>query len=195
MKGFFTGRPWFRMPDFRGWGTRYRGMQGTRYCPDAGEQVLYSDCLGCPKYGVWEEWDLERCRYEYQERKEKGLYAKSQEEWEEYLHDLDPETWREAIEERRTRERVLAEMEAEKAERSAGTQAQNADQPDEQRSAHKNGGCEGGEASADKDEEEKDDEEDDEEEPGDDWDDGDDEDEEDEDYEDEDDDEQENDDW
>ncbi len=103
----FYGRG-FR-PTYRGGGAPKRN-----YCPDTGEEVFYHDCVKCKKFGVHEEGDIERCAYEHAELKKNGFYAKTEDEWLECLRDTDYETYCRLIEEKRTRERVLAEMEAEK---------------------------------------------------------------------------------
>jgi len=90
----------------------WRGYQrggGLVYCPDKGDYVLFSDCQKCPKFGVWEKGDMQRCKHEYEELKSKGFYAKDQDEWLEYLRGLDPKTYQRLIEEERERERVLLE--------------------------------------------------------------------------------------
>jgi len=110
MTGFYRPRSSNRY--LRMWRGYQRGG-GLVYCPDKGEHVLYSDCQKCPKFGVWEKGDLQRCRHEYEELKSKGFYAKDQDEWLEYLRDLDPKTYQRLIEEERERERVLAETETE----------------------------------------------------------------------------------
>ena len=110
MTGFYRPRSSNRY--LRMWRGYQRGG-GLVYCPDKGDYVLFSDCQKCPKFGVWEKGDLQRCKHEYEELKSKGFYAKDQDEWLEYLRDLDPKTYQRLIEEERERERVLAETETE----------------------------------------------------------------------------------
>jgi hypothetical protein len=87
---------------------------GMVHCPERDDSVLRVDCLACPRYGVWHEGDMKRCKHEYEERKSNGLYAESEEEWLDHLQQADPETWQEVIEEKRNHERVREEIEREK---------------------------------------------------------------------------------
>ena len=101
-----------------GWNTNRAWRKDARYggvvdCPQAGEAVLRVDCLGCSSYGVWHTGDNERCKYEYEDMKNRGLFAKDQDEWLEHLHNADPDTWRDLIEEKRNNERVRSEIEME----------------------------------------------------------------------------------
>jgi hypothetical protein len=89
------------------------------YCPEMGEEVLYTHCFECRHFKVWADGDVERCLYEYQELRQRGFYAKDDDEWLEYLHDLDPATWQLLIEQKENMERVRAEMEAEQLARPA----------------------------------------------------------------------------
>lgn len=107
--------PWSRLQRFRPRPT-YGGGGRFYDCPETSGKVTWYDCLECPLCKEWEPGDLKKCKYEYEELKSRGFYAKSQEEWEEFLLKNDPELGQEVIEERRTRERVAAEVEAEREE-------------------------------------------------------------------------------
>ncbi|RKY12743.1 MAG: hypothetical protein DRP65_00035 [Planctomycetota bacterium] len=122
MPGFYRPRSSNKYMKMSGRRGHSGGVPGRNYCPETGEEVLYSVCAQCSKYGVWEEGDLQRCRYEHDELKKAGFYSNNQDKWLEYLHDLDPKTWQELIEEKRNTERVLAEMEAEKSGAVAETE-------------------------------------------------------------------------
>ena len=145
MRKFF--RPRFSGP-YRSFGIRRPRMGATVYCPERDEDVTYYQCIECPQFGVWEDGDLERCKFEAEDLRSKGYYAKDQDEWFEYLHDLDPKTWQQLIEEKRNRERVLEEMEAERQgnvnqsgeteNEKSGTASEKdecADEPDEEKPA------------------------------------------------------------
>lgn len=84
------------------------------YCQKRGEEIPVGRCESCPEFGVWHAEDLARCRFEFEGLRSRGHYAETQEEWMEYLKDLDPATYRELREERENRERVLGEMEEER---------------------------------------------------------------------------------
>ena len=91
-----------------------RGVPKAHFCPETGEEVFYHDCAQCKKFGVYEEGDLSRCVHEHAELKKNGFYAKTEDEWLECLRDTDYGTYCRLLEERRERERALAEIEAEK---------------------------------------------------------------------------------
>lgn len=88
----------------------------------------------------------------------KGLLCQNQDDWLEYLHNLDPETWQELIEESRNTKRVLAEMKSESSSVVAETEdedeVQNAetDKEDEEEKSS-NGGDENEHDDEDKDDE------------------------------------------
>ena len=107
MMGKFSGRG-FRAP----YGSR--GVPTVHYCPETGEEVFYHDCARCEKFGVYEEGDISRCVHEHEDLKKMGFYAKTEDEWLECLRDTDYETYCRLLEEKRERERVLAEMEGER---------------------------------------------------------------------------------
>lgn len=115
MRDFFRPGRWYRYPEFRG-SRPYRRVDSVIWCPEKGEEILQSTCVDCPKYGVWEKGDCALCWYEYKQLKAQGHYAKDQEEWLGYLHELDHELWSRLVEEERNRKRVVEKMEAESAE-------------------------------------------------------------------------------
>jgi len=103
----------------------FKGPVPRQYCPETGEEVFYEGCaLNCPKYGVHAEGDLPRCQYEYEELKDSGFYARTDEEWLDHLQHADPETWQRLIEEKRNNERVRTVMEAEHTRNEQRTEQQ-----------------------------------------------------------------------
>jgi len=108
-------RPWYRKPRFGPKMPRIPRGHGLVYCPERNEKVLYSECLECPNFKVWEEGDIERCKYEYEELKRIGHYSDGEEQWLRHLKESDPETYRRLMEEKENQKRVRAEMEAERA--------------------------------------------------------------------------------
>jgi hypothetical protein len=128
------------------------------YCPEMGEEVPYTHCFECPHFRVFAEGDIERCRYEYEELKQRGYYAKDQDEWLEYLHDLDPETWQELIEQKENMERVRAEMEAEQLARPAPAEEQTNDAAAKKEDGERENEGDEEKEDAEKDEDEEDDE-------------------------------------
>jgi len=94
---------------------RPRGVPKPHHCPETGEVVSYYHCASeCSKHGVHVEGDLPRCKYEHEDLQASGFYAKTEDEWLDVLSETDPETYQRLIEEKRNRERVLEEMEAER---------------------------------------------------------------------------------
>lgn len=123
MTHFFRPRSSNKYIRMRGVQGRYTGPVPDHICPETGEEVSYYHCASeCPKYGIHVKGDLPRCKYEYEELKSSGFYARTEEEWLDHLQEADPETWQRLIEEKRNNERVLAEMEAERSSVVAETE-------------------------------------------------------------------------
>jgi len=110
-----------RFPSFGNSLVRPRSRGFGRYvpqvdCPERGAKVWFDECVRCERFQVWHsaDGDFKRCFYEFKDLEARGFY--DEEKWLSYLEKADPETFAEIQEEKRNRERVLAEMEAEKAE-------------------------------------------------------------------------------
>jgi len=84
-------------------------------CPERGAKVWFDECVRCDKFALWHKNDgIRRCWHEFKALEARGFY--DEEKWLSFLEKADPETFAELQEEKRNRERVLREMEAEKAE-------------------------------------------------------------------------------
>jgi hypothetical protein len=103
-------------------------------CPERDAKVWFDECVRCRQFQVWHsaDGDFKRCFYEFKDLEARGHY--DEEKWLSYLEKTDPETFAEIQEERRNRERVWREMEAEKAElaRLAEELARDDDEDDEE---------------------------------------------------------------
>jgi len=83
-------------------------------CPERGIKVWFDECVRCEKFALWHEKDeIRRCWHEFKALEARGYYDGT---WDEHPENFDPDTFAQLQEEKRNRERVLAEMEAEKAE-------------------------------------------------------------------------------
>jgi len=82
-------------------------------CPETGEKVTFRECMGCPRFQVWDEdgSGFQRCWYEHE-----SPGRLTEEGWLDRLRETDAETYERLIEEKQNRERVLTEIEAERAE-------------------------------------------------------------------------------
>ena len=88
----------FRRPEW--WPRpRHRRSYGLKYCPDAGEDVLVSRCVRCDRFKDWAENGLECCWWEYRERLELGLATKNYQEHIEAMREIDPDAYREMVQE------------------------------------------------------------------------------------------------
>jgi len=103
-------RPYVPRPRFEG-----RLPSPQVFCPEAGREIAFAFCQECPEFRVWDaqDGDFRRCRHEYLSLEAKGYYDGT---WDDHPENFDPETFERLQEEKRTRERVLREMEAEKNE-------------------------------------------------------------------------------
>jgi hypothetical protein len=117
MTGFFRPRSSNKYLGMRGVRGLYNGIVPPHVCPETGENVSYYTCASeCTKWGIHTEGDVHRCKYEYEELKSSGFYARTEDEWLEHLQVAEPDTYRRLIEEKREKERVIAEMEAERSD-------------------------------------------------------------------------------
>jgi hypothetical protein len=83
-------------------------------CPERGEKVWFDACVRCEKFAVWHSKDeISRCWHDFKALEERGYYDGT---WDSHPENFDPETFVQLQDEKRNRERVLREMEAEKAE-------------------------------------------------------------------------------
>jgi len=113
-------------------------------CPERGAKVWFDECVRCERFQVWHsaDGDFKRCFYEFKDLEARGFY--DEEKWLSYLEKADPETFAEIQEERRNRERVWREMEAEQAElaRLAEKLAEDEDEDDEETDDEHDRSCE-----------------------------------------------------
>jgi hypothetical protein len=114
MKMYSSDRPFRRKPHLFRDPVPHAGGSGTKECPASGDEVTCYDCARCEQFRVWKEGDVPLCRYEFEELMDSGFYSESEEEWLEHLKKADPDVYRELVEDKRNRERVLGEMENEK---------------------------------------------------------------------------------
>ena len=91
-----------RPPPLPGMPRRGRGPKAyVRVCPDSGEEVSYLVCARCRLFvRPMDGSGLRLCWYDEQERRTSGFYARTQDEWEGFLRELDPETYRRLQDER-----------------------------------------------------------------------------------------------
>lgn len=83
-------------------------------CPERGAKVWFDECVRCEKFALWHSKDeIQRCWHEFKALEARGYYDGT---WQDHPENYDPETFAQLREEKRNRERVLREMEAERAE-------------------------------------------------------------------------------
>ena len=99
-------------------GRRYPGLAIVGppvLCQEQGREVPYIDCLKCERFAVWHAKDesFRRCWHKFKDLESRGYYDDT---WDDHPENFDPETFARLQEEKRHREDVLREMEADKAE-------------------------------------------------------------------------------
>ncbi len=99
-------------------GRRYSGLTVVGppvLCPEQDREVPYIDCLKCERFAVWHPKDegFRRCWYKFKDLESRGYFDDT---WDDHPENFDPETFARLQEEKRHREEVWREMEAEQAE-------------------------------------------------------------------------------
>jgi len=109
-RGGFRRVPPLLMPS-----PRFRGRLPSPpvFCPAQRKEIAFAFCLECPEFRVWsaQDGDFRRCRHEFLSLAARGFYDGT---WDDHPENFDAETFEQLQEEKRIRERVLAEMEAER---------------------------------------------------------------------------------
>ena len=98
---------------------RVRGAYSMRVCPETGEDVLYSSCMRCEQYRDWagdegyETDGMEECYHDFVDRVERGAFTSNHGEHMDQVRKVNPDRYKEMVEEQEAIDQRAAEWEAE----------------------------------------------------------------------------------
>jgi len=85
------------------------------FCPEAGKEIAFINCLTCAKFAVWnaQDGDLKRCFYEFKNLASRGYYDGT---WDDHPENFDSETFAEIQARKKLNAEFAADFEREKRE-------------------------------------------------------------------------------